>query len=115
MFASGAVVLAFVLLHLMDLRFGLRPDVKYLAEENPEAPFRNTVAVLTNPVSRLIYLVGVLILGVHLSHGFSSAFQSIVLNHTKYMPLIKVIGLIFAVVIAIGFASIVVIVPGLKH
>lgn len=115
MFASGAVVLAFVILHLIDLRFGMRGDLKYLAEDDHAAPYANTVAVLSNPISRLVYFVGVIILGAHLSHGFSSAFQSLGLNHPKYMPLIKVIGKIFAVVIAIGFASIVVIVPGLKH
>ncbi len=115
MFASGAVVLGFVILHLIDLRLGLRTDVKYLAESDPEAPFKNTVAVLSNPISRLIYFIGVIVLGVHLSHGFSSAFQSLGLNHPKYMPTIKIIGKILAFAIAIGFASIVVIVPGLRH
>ena len=113
MFASGAVVLAFVILHLIDLRLGMRSGIKYLAESDPEAPFRNTVAVLSNPVSRVVYFVGVIILGVHLSHGFASAFQSLGLNHPKYMPLIKIFGKIFAVVIAVGFASIVVFVPGM--
>ena len=115
MFASGAVVLAFVILHLIDLRLGLRGDVKYLAESDPEAPYVNTLAVLSNPISRLVYGVGVIVLGVHLSHGFASAFQSIGLNHPKYMPLVKVLGKIFAVAIAIGFLSIVVIVPGLRR
>lgn len=115
MFASGAVVLAFVILHLIDLRFGMRADVKYLDETNLEAPFENTVAVLSNPISRLIYFVGVIVLGAHLSHGFASAFQSIGLNHPKYMPLIKLIGKIFAVVITVGFVAIVVIVPGMKR
>ena len=115
MFASGAVVLGFVILHLIDMRFGLRGDLKYLAETDPEAPYRNTLTVLNNPISRVIYFVGVVVLGAHLSHGFQSAFQSLGLNHSKYMPLIKVIGKIFAVVIAVGFASIVVFVPGLRH
>lgn len=115
MFASGAVVLAFVLLHLIDLRLGLRPGLSYLKESDPSAPFHNTVLVLSDPISRLVYFIGVIILGVHLSHGFSSAFQSLGLNHPKYMPLIKWIGLIFAVVIAVGFASIVAIVPALRH
>ena len=114
MFASGAVVLAFVILHLIDLRFGLRGDVKYVLESDHEAPYKNTLAVLSNPISRLVYFVGVIVLGVHLSHGFSSAFQSLGLNHPKYMPLITIIGKVFAVVIALGFVSIVLIVPGLR-
>ena len=115
MFASGAVILGFVILHLIDLRLGLRSGIKYLPEENPDAPYANTLAVLSNPLSRLVYGVAVLILGAHLSHGFSSAFQSIGLNHPKYTPLIKIIGKVFAVAIAIGFFSIVVFVPALKR
>jgi succinate dehydrogenase / fumarate reductase cytochrome b subunit len=115
MFASGAVVLGFIILHLIDMRFALRPDLKYLVESDPEAAYKNTLAVISNPVSRLVYLVGVIVLGVHLSHGFASAFQSIGLNHPKYMPLIKVVGKVFAVAIAIGFASIVIFVPGMRQ
>ena len=113
MFASGAVVLGFVILHLIDLRLGLRGSIKYLPESDHEAPFRNTLAVLSDPISRVVYFVGVLVLGVHLSHGFSSAFQSLGLNHPKSTPLIKILGKVFALVIAVGFASIVVFVPGM--
>ena len=69
--------------------------------------------VLSNPISRVIYTIGAIVLGVHLSHGFSSAFQSLGLNHPKYMPMIKLVGWIFAVVIGVGFASIAVIAPAL--
>lgn len=113
MFASGAVVLGFVILHLIDLRLGMRGSINYLPESDPDAPFRNTIAALSDPISRVVYFVGVIILGVHLSHGFSSAFQSLGLNHPKYTPLIKILGKVFAVVIAVGFASIVVFVPGM--
>lgn len=112
MFLSGAIVLAFVILHLIDLRLGMRSDVKYLAESEHSAPFLNTVAVLSNPISRVVYFIGVVFLGAHLSHGFASAFQSLGLNHPKYTPLIKWVGRIFAIVIAVGFISLVVIIPG---
>ena len=94
MFISGSVVLGFVILHLIDLKFALRSGINY-------------------PISRVVYFVGVIVLGVHLSHGFASAFQSLGFNHPKYTPLIKILGKIFAVVIAVGFASIVVFVPGM--
>ena len=113
MFISGSVVLGFVILHLIDLKFALRSGINYLVEGDPGAPFHNTVAVLSNPISRVVYFVGVIVLGVHLSHGFASAFQSLGFNHPKYTPLIKILGKIFAVVIAVGFASIVVFVPGM--
>lgn len=108
MFISGAVVLGFLILHLVDMRLGLRPDVQYAPEGES---FVNTFAVLSSPVSQIVYVVGTIFLGFHLSHGFSSAFQSLGLNHPKYTPAIKVAGVIFAVVIAVGFCSLPIIVP----
>lgn len=113
MFASGAIVLGFVILHLIDLRLGMRGGINYLPESDPEAPFKNTIAALSDPVSSVVYFVGVIILGVHLSHGFASAFQSLGLNHPKYTPVIKIFGKVFAVAIALGFASLVVFAPAM--
>ncbi|WLD12481.1 succinate dehydrogenase cytochrome b subunit [Planctellipticum variicoloris] len=114
MFLSGSIVLLFVLLHLADLRMGVRPDIAY-PQWNEEAPpmYVMTVRVLSNPVSRVIYILGTVFLGFHLSHGFSSAFQSLGLSHPKYTPLIKAIGILFAVVIGAGFAALPVLVPEL--
>lgn len=100
MFATGLVVLLFLVVHLSDMKFELRNQV---AEGT--APFDHAVHVLHDPISATIYVVGSLILGVHLAHGFQSAFRSIGFAHPKYSPFLRVFGSIFAVVIAIGFAS----------
>lgn len=111
MFASGAVVLGFVLLHLVDLRLAAEGFNLRGLDYAGKSPFDATVMILSNPVSRVVYTIGAIVLGIHLSHGFASAFQSLGLNHPKYMPLIKVIGRIFAIVIAIGFASLALFIP----
>ncbi len=111
MFASGAVVLGFVILHLIDLRLAADGINLRGLDYKDKTPFEVTVMVLSNPISRVVYTIGAIILGVHLSHGFASAFQSLGLNHPKYMPLIKVVGQVFAFVIAIGFASLALLVP----
>jgi succinate dehydrogenase / fumarate reductase, cytochrome b subunit len=110
MFISGSVVLGFLILHIVDMKLGLRPDVAY-GEEHES--FRNTVAVLSSPLSRGVYMVGTIFLGFHLAHGFSSAFQSLGLTHPKYTPLIKLIGILFAVVIAAGFFSLPLAIPSM--
>lgn len=97
MFVTGAIVLGFILVHLSDFRFGeLEPG---------EAQFDKAVRILKNPTTVAIYVVGSLVLGLHLSHGFASAFQSLGANHPKYNGFISCLGKLFAVVIAIGFAS----------
>lgn len=111
MFASGAVILGFVLLHLVDLRLGMEGINLRGLDYKDKSHFEATVMVLSNPVSRVVYTIAAIILGIHVSHGFSSAFQSLGLNHPKYMPLIKLVGRIFAFVIAIGFASLALFIP----
>jgi len=53
----------------------------------------------------ILYVIAMILLGFHLNHGFQSAFQTFGWNHKKYFPLIQKIGTIYAVFMAIGFAS----------
>jgi succinate dehydrogenase / fumarate reductase cytochrome b subunit len=46
------------------------------------------------------------ILAFHLSHGFASAFQTLGINHKKYTPFIKKLGLAFAIIVPALFALI---------
>jgi succinate dehydrogenase cytochrome b subunit len=103
MIVSGLVVLGFILLHLADMRFAIRPDITYSDFGDDEAA--RTIAVLATPLSAFGYTLGVALLGLHLGHGFASSFQSLGLNHPKYAVLIHWVGVIFAAVIAIGFVS----------
>jgi succinate dehydrogenase / fumarate reductase cytochrome b subunit len=49
------------------------------------------------------YIFIFIILGFHLHHGFQSAFQSLGLNNKTYTPIIKNIGTLIAVILAIGY------------
>jgi succinate dehydrogenase / fumarate reductase cytochrome b subunit len=49
-------------------------------------------------------LIGLVALFLHLKHGFQSAFQTLGLEHRKYTPVIKGLGLIYSIVVPIGFA-----------
>jgi succinate dehydrogenase / fumarate reductase, cytochrome b subunit len=110
MFTSGAVVLGFIILHLADFTFELR-----LKSGSPEEPFDKALRILRDPLSAVVYTVGCFILGLHLWHGFSSALQTIGLNHPRYWKLIRCVGIVFAVVIAAGFISFPVVFANLRH
>jgi succinate dehydrogenase / fumarate reductase cytochrome b subunit len=47
-----------------------------------------------------------IILAFHLQHGFQSAFQTLGINHKKYTPIIKTIGVAYAILVPLGFAII---------
>lgn len=53
----------------------------------------------------VFYVISMAVLGFHLAHGFQSAFQTLGVNHSKYTPFIKTIGIwVFAILIPLGYA-----------
>ncbi|MDR2906800.1 MAG: succinate dehydrogenase cytochrome b subunit [Bacteroidales bacterium] len=71
------------------------PDFYFMARQL----FKNIWVVI-------LYVACMIALGFHLTHAFQSAFQTLGLAHSKYTPTIKLIGTLFAVVVAVGFAII---------
>ena len=53
-----------------------------------------------------IYVVSMILLAFHLYHGFGSAFQTLGLNHVKYNPIIRFVGVAFAIIVPALFALI---------
>jgi len=54
----------------------------------------------------IFYVISMVVLGFHLWHGFSSAFQSLGINHPSYTPWIKKIGYGFSIIVPALFAII---------
>ena len=115
---SGTVVLAFLLLHLIDMRFGLRDVVDPTFERYVDAGlesedgrplflrYERAVQVLTTPLSFALYTAGAVLLGFHLSHGASSWFRSMGLEAYGLGEPLKKLGVVLAVAVGLGFASI---------
>ncbi len=103
MIVSGLIVLAFLFVHLSDFTFEATPNL--VNKIKGHEPFDKAIIILRNPLSAGLYIVGVLLLGWHLSHGFKSAFQTLGISHPKYNQGIQLVSQAFAVLIALGFAS----------
>lgn len=68
--------------------------------------YKEVDIAFANPLLVLLYVISMAALAYHLIHGFQSAFQTMGLNHPKYNPLIRFIGIgIFSILIPIGFAA----------
>ena len=102
--AQGAVILVFVILHLITFKFGTHYEVTYEGETVRDL-FRLVVEVFQNPVTVVWYLVALLILFVHLFHGLSSSFQSLGFNHPRFSLWIKNISFIYTVLVTVGYIS----------
>lgn len=101
MFVTGAVVFAFLIVHLYDFKFERFGDA---AVEGLE-PYDYARAILSDTMTKLVYAIGSLFLGVHVSHGLASAFQSLGLRHPQCVRCIEWTSVVFGAVVALGFAS----------
>ena len=94
----GGILLVFLIIHMGDfwreLKFGDLAD---------EDLYNDVIHAFKNPIILVIYEIGMVALFFHLSHGFQSAFQTLGLNHSKYNLCIKRLGMIYAVVVALAF------------
>ena len=106
MIYSGAVILAFIVLHFIDFWF---PEMnhKYIEHlpEDPTRYFGELQHKFMNPLRVGAYVVAFILLALHLLHGFQSAFQSIGFNN-KYTKYVKIAGKIYAIIIPLGFIAI---------
>ncbi len=103
MIVSGAVVLAFILLHFYD--FWVPEMVYKYVEVNPlneTRYFAELTHKFVSPVRTGIYCVSFLLLSLHLWHGFNSSFQSVGFNN-KYSRSLHTLGYAFAIVVPFGF------------
>lgn len=108
MLVTGIVILGFLILHLSDFKMELRDKAFYQSVDGQTlepAAKANALLSSSNMITIVGYMLGSLALIAHLAHGFQSAFQTLGINHPKYTPIIKTIGLLFALVIGVGFAT----------
>lgn len=99
---TGAVVFTFLVLHFFNFYF-----IKLgLVKGNPEDFYSVAHDLFKIPAYDYIYLCCFALLGFHLFHAFSSAFQTLGLNHRIWTPVIKIIALVYAIFIPAGFAFI---------
>ncbi len=100
---TGSIIFIFLVIHLStfwaSFNFAKHPPSEFL--------FYTIVAEwFQNIYYSLFYIIAMGFLGFHLNHAFQSAFQTFGVNHKKYTPLIKKLGTVYALIMALGFASI---------
>ena len=100
---SGLAILAFVVLHFIDFWI---PEInhKYIAvlPEDPTRYFHELQEKFV-PIWRVVaYIVAFVFLGLHLLHGFTSAFQSMGVTAGRKKAL-QTFGKIYSVIIPLGF------------
>jgi succinate dehydrogenase / fumarate reductase cytochrome b subunit len=96
MIYTGLIVLVFLVVHLIDFRLQKGEGVSFAALVRTE---------LEKPFKAGLYALGTVALGLHLTHAFRSAFQTLGLNHPKYNGLILGVSIGLGVVVGLAFLS----------
>lgn len=106
---TGSVILAFLVLHLQSFWYGYKFGAPAYTTDSAGLPIKDMYTMVVEAFGELwysgLYVVAVCLLGIHLNHGFQSAFQSVGLRHKKYTPTIKMFGTAFSILITLGFIS----------
>jgi succinate dehydrogenase / fumarate reductase, cytochrome b subunit len=103
MYWSGPIVLAFVIFHLLQFTAGyIHPGSQFIEGD----VYHNVVAGFQVWWVSVWYIFSVSLLGLHLSHGISSMFQSLGYNHPKHTLVLKSAAVVIAVLITLGYISI---------
>ena len=99
---TGASILTFLVIHFFNFYF-----IKLgLVRGNPEDFYSTAHQLFKIPAYNYIYLVCFALLGLHLFHAISSAFQTLGLNHRIWTPVVKIFAWIYAIALPLGFAFI---------
>lgn len=104
---SGLIIELFLIIHLAGFWWH-EISVKYLfpnqeAKENVTRYFHELVEYFQNPILVIVYIVGIILLGLHLAHGFQSSLQSVGARHPKYTKTVNNIGKWYSIIIPLGF------------
>src|SRR5262245_6069628 len=97
---SGVIVALFVVYHLLHFTTGtLHPD---FVEGDV---YHNFIRGFQSVPASAVYIVAMIVLCLHLRHGFWSLFQTLGVSHPRWMALIRTVGTLLALVILIGNLS----------
>ena len=108
MIVTGMILLFFLVLHIIQFRFGPSIAAGYITQvDGAEARdlHRLVMETFASPLFVGIYVGVMLFLWSHLRHGFWSAFQSLGALNERTRPTVNKIGIAVALLLAIGFLT----------
>lgn len=102
----GTLVMVFIIIHMKSFWYEMHWGQLGVDADGNKDLYTLVAASFSQSWYVAIYVISMAVLAFHLLHGFQSAFQSLGLNHPRYTPMIKNVGVFFAVVVPIFFALI---------
>ncbi len=108
---GGVIVALFIVYHILDLTFGVaNPD------GSDSTPYSRLVASFQNPFATAVYVIALVLLGMHLRHGIWSATQTLGQSNRRRERTVNVFAIVFSTLLIAGYLVIpAAVVFGLVH
>jgi succinate dehydrogenase / fumarate reductase, cytochrome b subunit len=102
---SGIWILAYLVFHLVNLKFGTYYETM-LNGEVVRDMYKTAIQEFGNPVWALVYVASMGVLAMHLTHAISSAFQTMGISHSRWNGILNLVAKAYVVAVAGGFGII---------
>ena len=112
MLILGSLVLVFLVIHLWNFYYVIKFNYESMLSTEIDGVVMHDTYTLVAGLFKasmgycIVYIIGGLLLGLHLSHGFWSSFQTIGFSNKIWLSRLQFIGQIFAIIVAAGFSII---------
>ena len=112
MLMSGLIIAAFIIYHLLHFTVQApingtgRDFVQLHDEKGRHDVYRMMVMGFSVWYVSVFYIIGMVLLSLHLSHGVSAMFQSLGLKNRNWKPFIDGFAKVIAIVLLVGYCSI---------
>lgn len=104
---TGAIILAFVIYHLWDFTFVSPQSGRSIFADGVDYGLYGLVYnAFSDPVHSTIYIIAMMCIGFHLSHGISSFCQTFGIDHPKFTPAIRLFSYFFGALIGWSYSMI---------
>lgn len=98
MIYTGAALFVFIIIHLLNFHFVEKTEIRTISDVVTE--------VMNNPGFSILYLVGMAVLGLHISHGLWSLLQTLGISHPRYDCTLRMLTWVLAGVMVAVFVLI---------
>lgn len=111
MFVLGSLVLIFLIIHISNFFWKIKFTGSELLEDGAVGGIENTYNLVTTFFIKwwwidIVYVAGAVVLGLHLTHAFWAAFQTLGLSDSRWRKRLEIIGWVYTIIVAGGFALI---------
>jgi succinate dehydrogenase / fumarate reductase cytochrome b subunit len=105
---TGIVILAFLIYHILHYTARTtNPEFQNYFDSLGRVDVYHMVIVgFSNPVVSIFYIIAVGLACFHLTHAFSSMFQTVGLTTPKTLKRLEALGMALAIVLFLGFSSV---------